>query len=446
MLTLTGSRYRLCDGLSRRSFLQIGGLALGGLSMPQILQAEQQSGVNAKGKGIIMIFLPGGPPHQDMWDIKMDAPREIRGEFTPIQTKVSGIEICEQFPRIASMADRFAFIRTIVGATGGHDAFQCLTGNINRNEPPGGWPSLGAAVSKLQGPRDPSVPAFVGLSPKCGHFPWGDNGQAGFLGRAHAPFTPHGEGNEDMVLNGITADRLQDRRQMLSEFDRFRRRADQTADAEGVDAFTKQAFGILTSSKLADALDLEKEDRALRDRYGYGEDKMQDDGSTRLLTNFLLARRLVSAGVRCVTMSFSRWDWHGNNFGQGRRDFPMLDQAITALIEDLENRGMLDDISVVCWGEFGRTPKVNGNAGRDHWPQVSCALLAGGGMKTGQVIGATNRLGEHPQERPVHFGEVFATLYRNMGIDINTTALPDLRGRPTYLIDGSKYQPLPELI
>jgi len=446
MLSILGSQTPMCDGQSRRSFLRMGGLALGGLSLPQLLQAEQQAGVNADGKGVIMIFLPGGPPHQDMWDIKMDAPKEIRGEFTPIQTKVPGIEIGELFPKIASMADRFTFIRSIVGATGSHYAFQCLTGNHDRNEPPGGWPSMGSALSKLYGPRDPAVPAFVGLSPRCGHVPWGDNGQPGCLGRAHAPFTPAGEGNDDMILNGVTTERLADRRRMLDSFDRFRRRAEQTADTKGVDAFTKQAFGILTSSKLADALDLEQEDKSLRDRYGYGEDKLQSDGSTRLLTNFLLARRLISAGVRCVTMSFSRWDWHGNNFGRARQDFPMLDQAITALIEDLEQRGMLDDISVVCWGEFGRTPKINANGGRDHWPQVSCGLLAGGGMRNGQVIGSTNRLGEHAQDRPVTFGEVFATLYRNMGIDINTVTLPDLRGRPTYLIDGSLHQPLPELV
>ncbi|MCA9055843.1 MAG: DUF1501 domain-containing protein, partial [Planctomycetaceae bacterium] len=151
-------------------------------------------------------------------------------------------------------------------------------------------------------------------------------------------------------------------------------------------------------------------------------------------------------GVRCVTLSFSRWDWHGNNFGRGRQDFPMLDQALSALIEDLEQRGLLDDISVVCWGEFGRTPKINSNAGRDHWPQVSCALMAGGSMRHGQVIGETNRLGEHPISRPVHFQEVFATLYKSLGLDPDHTALPDLRGRPTYLVDNSQYKPMAEMV
>lgn len=446
MLSIQGARLPLCDGISRRSFLRVGGLALGGLSLPDLLRAEQSAGIQGDGKGVIMIFLPGGPPHQDMWDLKPDAPSEIRGEFQPIQTKVPGIEICELFPRLASLADRLTFIRTIVGATGSHYATQCLSGHTDRNMPPGGWPCLGSVLSRMHGPRQQGMPAYVGLSPKCGHAPWGDNGQPGFLGQAHAPFNPHGDGREDMTLNGITVDRLNDRRATLTAFDRLRADLDRSGMMEGVDAYSRQAFGILTSSRLADAFDLEREDKAVRDRYGYGEDKFQDDGSTRLLTNFLLARRLIEAGVRCVSLSFSRWDWHNDNFGQGRRDFPMLDQALSALIEDLEQRGLLDDISVVCWGEFGRTPKINASAGRDHWPQVSCALLAGGGLRHGQVIGETNRLGEVPASRPVHFEEVFATLYKAQGLEPDHITLPDLRGRPTYLVDSSLYHPLPELV
>jgi hypothetical protein len=447
MLNVLGDRVRLCDGLSRRSFLQIGGLALGGLSLPQLLKAEQSSGVSANGKGVIMIFLPGGPSHQDMWDIKTDAPKEIRGEFSPIATSVPGVEICELFPRLAAMANKLTFIRSMVGARDRHDAVQCLTGYPGgTGQPAAGFPSYGSVLSKLYGPRTPGMPAFVGLSPRCGHVQWGDNGQSGFLGPAHAPFSPHSDCKEDMVLNGITLDRLRDRQQTLAAFDRFRSDVDRSGVMEGVDAYTQQALGILTSSKLAEAFDLEKEDKPLRDRYGYGEDTLQDDGSTRLLTNFLLARRLISAGVRCVTLSFSRWDWHNDNFGQGRRDFPMLDQALSALIEDLERRELLDDISIVCWGEFGRTPKINNSAGRDHWAPVSCALLAGGGMKHGQAIGATNRLGEYAVERPVQYGEVFATLYTAVGIDVTQTTLPDLRGRPQYLVDNSTCAPMPELV
>ena len=448
MLTILGEKsHRFCDRLSRRSFLSIGGLALGGMSMPQILRAEAQQGQRHNHKAIIMVFLPGGPPHQDMWDIKTEAPSEIRGEFNPIATNVPGIEIGDQFPRIAGMADKCAFIRTMVGASGAHDAFQCVTGWTKRGpQPLGGWPALGSVLSNSYGPVDKSIPPFVGLSPKMGHKEWGDNGQSGFLGVAHSPFKPHGEGRADMVLNGITLERLADRKNVLKGLDRFRADADTSGMMAGLDAFNQQAFGILTSSKLAEALDVEKEDVKLRDRYGRGSAGLQADGGPKLLDNFLIARRLVEAGVRCVTLGFSRWDWHGGNFKRGREDMPMLDQGLSALLEDLEARGMSDDVSVVVWGEFGRTPKINANAGRDHWPRVSCALLAGGGMQTGQTIGETNRLGEYAQDRPVHFQEVFATLYKNLGIDVQTFTHLDLQGRPTYLVDNAKYGVMKELV
>lgn len=447
MLTIFGKeRQQFCDRLSRRQFLQIGGLTLGGLSLPDVLRAEAEHKAGSKHKGVIMIFLPGGPPHQDMWDIKIDAPREIRGEFNPIKTNVAGIEIGELFPRMAAMSDKLAFIRSIVGAQGSHFAFQCLTGRNTRNQPLGGWPALGSVLSKVYGPTDPSVPPFVGLSPKMGHMPWADNGQPGYLGVSHAPFKPNGEARDDMVLNGVTLDRLGDRKRVLASLDRFRREADATGMMDGLDAFTQQAFGILTSSKLADALDINREDPRLRDRYGRGSAKNRADGGPKLLDNFLIARRLIEAGVRCVTLAFSRWDWHGGNFNRAREDCPMLDQGVTALVEDLESRGMLNDISVVVWGEFGRTPKINKNAGRDHWPRVSTAMLAGGGMRTGQVIGATNRLGEYAKERPVHFQEVHATLYTALGIDIDQVKVTDLQGRPRYLVDNNTYRPMPELV
>lgn len=447
MLTIFGKKTeRFCDNIPRRSFLKIGGLTLGGLSLPQILRAEQQSGVRSNHKGIINIFLPGGPPHQDMWDVKVDAPKEVRGEFSPIETNVPGVEICELFPRLASISDRLAFIRTVVGAGVGHDAFQCRTGHTKRNQPQGGWPSIGSVLSKVRGPVDKAVPPFIGLSPKMGHIEWADDGQSGFLGPAHAPFKPKGEGMEDMTLNGITLDRLHERKRVLASLDRFRSDVDASGMMEGLDAYTRQAFGILTSSKLADALDLSKADPRLRDRYGRGTAKLRADGGPKLLDDFLTARRLIEAGARCVSLGFSRWDWHGGNFDRARQDMPMLDQGVSALVEDLETRGMLDDVTVIVWGEFGRTPKINNRAGRDHWPRVSCAMMAGGGMRTGQVIGRTNRLGEHAEERPVHFQEIFATLYHNLGIDVEHTTVEDLQGRPRYLVDNSKYGVMKELV
>ncbi len=420
-------------------------MGLGGLALPQILRAQAQSGALSK-KAIIMIFLPGGPPHQDMFDLKTEAPSEIRGEFSPIPTNVSGVQICELLPRMAGMMDKLAIIRSMVGATTSHASFQCMTGHDPRsNQPAGGWPALGSVLSKLRGPLDPALPPYVGLAPKMGHVPWSDPGKPGFLGPAHAPFLPNGHGKGDLILNGISLERLRDRRALLSSFDRFRREADANGLMEGFDAFTQQAFGVLTSSQLAEALDLEREDPKLRDRYGRGTAANQADGGPKLLDQFLLARRLVEAGVRCVTLAFSRWDWHSNNFKRGREDMPMLDQGVTALVEDLHQRGLDKDVSVIVWGEFGRTPKINPQGGRDHWPQVSCALLACGGMRTGQVIGSTDRLGAEAKDRPVHFQEVFATLYQNLGIDISKVTMPDLSGRPRYLVE-SQYKPLPELI
>ncbi|MBG87070.1 MAG: hypothetical protein CMO80_09250 [Verrucomicrobiales bacterium] len=445
MLTIPGSKFKLCDGVSRRNFLSVGALGLGGLALPGLLKSEAKAGVGKSNKSVIMIFLPGGPPHQDMWDLKMDAPREIRGEFSPISTNVDGIQICEEFPRMAKMADKFAFIRSMVGANGGHNALQCLYPRYSRNgAPTGGWPSFGSTVSKVMGAKNDGAPALAGLQPVCGHRPWGDPGMPGFLGTAHAPFKPTFDGKADLTLNG-TLDRLGDRQSLLSSFDNFRRDVDNSGLIDGLDSFEQNAFGILTSSGLAEALDLEKEDPKLRDRYGRGSAKRQADGSHKLLDDFLMARRLVEAGVRCVTLAFSRWDWHGGNFSRGRQDFPMLDQALTALVDDLDQRGMLDDTSIVVWGEFGRTPKINSKAGRDHWPRVSCAVLAGGGMKTGQVIGSTDRLGGEAASRPVKFGEVFATVYHQLGIDVNQVTIEDLSGRPQYLVDPG-IQPMKELI
>ncbi len=447
MLTIYGNNNaRFCDGISRRNFLKVGALGLGGLALPQLLQAESQMGIRRSHKAVIMIFLPGGPSQQDIFDLKMDAPKEIRGDFRPIPTKVPGIQICEYLPRLARIMDKLVLIRSMVGALDDHNAFQCLTGRPARNQPPGGWPCLGSVLSKLCGPVDKDIPAFVGLAPKMGHPEWSDNGIPGFLGVGHAPFQPNkGGGKEDMVLNGITLDRLSDRKMLLAGFDRFRRNVDASGMMEGMDAFNQQAFGILTSSRLLEALDVDKEDVKVRQRYGKGDPNNRDDGGPKMMEHFLIARRLVEAGARCVTLAFSRWDHHVDNFGALRQDLPLLDQGVSALIEDLHQRGLDKDVSVVMWGEFGRTPTVNKEAGRDHWPRVSCAMLAGGGIKTGQVIGSTDRLGGEAVSRPVAFGEVFATLYHNLGIDVNKVTVADLSGRPQYLVENSA-QPLREVV
>jgi hypothetical protein len=444
MLTILGQagQGRFCDRVSRRGFLKIGGLALCGLSMSDILRAETAGGRRSN-KSVIMIFLPGGPPHQDMYDLKPNAPAEVRGEFKPIKTSVPGIEICEHLPRLAALMDKLAPIRTIVGSTGDHYSFQCMTGRSHRRQPQGGWPELGSVIARLQGSTSPSMPPYVGLSPKMQHTPY-NSGKPGFLGPAYAPFQPNGEGKDDLVLQGISLERLGDRKGLVRALDNFHRSADTSGMLDGMDAFQRQAFGVLTSSRLAEALNLEKEPQAVRDRYGLGTPQHQGDGAPRLMQQFLTARRLVEAGVRCVTVSFSFWDYHGSNFALARQNLPPLDQGVSALVDDLHQRGLDQDVSVVVWGEFGRTPKINAAAGRDHWPNVSCGLLAGGGMRTGQVIGSTDRHAAEAKDRPVRFEEVFATLYNRLGIDADNTTVTDLSGRPQFLADH--YQPLAELI
>jgi hypothetical protein len=372
-----------------------------------------------------------------MWEIKTEAPVEIRGEFKPIATNVPGIQIGEVFTKIAALMDKCVAIRSVVGAKDRHAPEQCHSGWLNDSLATiGGRPSLGSVIAKLQGPVDPSVPSFVGLAAPTQHMPWSDPGRAGFLGSAYNAFKPDGPGMANMKLNGITLEQLADRRKLLASFDRVRRDIDTTGTFSGMDAFTERAFGVLTSSKLVEALDLSKESSKVRDRYGDGKPyKFQYDGAPTVNDHLLLARRLVEAGVRCVTLTYGRWDSHGKNFDLVRDHGSKLDQGLSALIEDLDVRGLLNDVTVIVWGEFGRTPRINKDAGRDHWPQVSCALLAGGGMRTGQAIGATNRLGEFAKERPVHFQEIFATLYHNLGIDPARTTLIDPTGRPQHLVD-----------
>ncbi|MDA0834824.1 MAG: DUF1501 domain-containing protein [Planctomycetota bacterium] len=452
MISIAGNRYQHCDGLSRRSFLKVGGLAMGGLSLADLLRLESQAGVGGSQKSVIMIFLSGGPPHQDMFDLKMEAPVEIRGEFSPIQTSVPGIDICEHLPQMARNMDRLVPIKTLVGSEGRHASFQCMTGRKVTQQPAGGWPSFGACVSKLEGPVTRGMPPFVGLSPPMKAAGWADVGQPGFLGLAHAAYKPNADGQEGLTLQGMTLDKLLDRKSLLDSLDRLKRDADATGMMDGMDAFHEQAFGILTSSRLADALDLDQEDPQIRDKYGRGSPLNAGYGDAGPLLNdyFLAARRLIEAGVRVVTLAYGRWDWHGRphgtNFENARDHLPMLDLGVMALLDDLKDRGLDKDVTVLVWGEFGRTPRINPNGGRDHWPQVGCALMSGGGIKAGQSIGKTNRLGEHAVERPVHFQEIFATLYQNLGIDVNTATVQDLHGRPLYLVDDRGFQPLPELV
>ena len=456
MLSILGRAQRglpFCDGLTRRSFLQVGGAAMGGLALNQILQMEAAAQTGHSHKAIINIYLPGGPSHIDMWDPKPDAPSEIRGEFEAIPTNVPGIRISEMFPKVAAMMDKFAIIRSLSDSDGAHDCHQCMTGRKKTSrDPAGGWPSSGAWVSHMEGQVNDAVPANMALMYRTGNRTWGEPGVASFLGPAHDPFNAVGrkarERSDSLVLQGITLERLQDRDSLRASFDGFRRDIDSAPQMEMLDAYTQQALGILTDSKLCDALDLSLEDPEILARYGTSDEKFQRDGAPKMIENFCVARRLVEAGARYVALNYSRWDWHGGdglNFPRSREEMPLLDQGLSALITDLHERGLDQDVSVVVWGEFGRTPKINNMNSRDHWPRANAALLAGGGMRTGQVVGATNRYGEEPADRPVTFQEVFATLYHNMGLDAGNVRYFDRSGTPRYPIDPG-VEPIRELI
>jgi len=475
MLTNSGSESRFCDGLSRRCCLQIGGLTLGGMALPAILRAEstntasRSSSPTRTAKGIIMVLLPGGPTHLDTVDLKPDAPSEIRGEFLPIATKQPGVEICELLPRLASIADKLTIIRSLTGFRDDHNTHWCSTGWESHPAmesspfiagfPPGDWPSMGSILSKQLGPRVAGVPPAVDLTPITPDARFilrTPPTQPGYLGSAHAGFEVEAVDRRNIQLNGTTLNRVSDRRALLSSFDRFRREVDQAGPTDGIDDFHRQAFEVLTSPRLAEALDLSREDAATRGRYGLNRAYPNEREGKTFLDQFLLARRAIEAGARCVTLAFCRypfgrmlkgdynWDWHRDIFNEARGALPLLDLGLSALLQDLTERGMLDDVAVVVWGEFGRTPKINENAGRDHWPRVCSALVAGGGMRHGQVIGSTTRWGEEPLTRPVHFRDVFASLYQRLGIDVATTQFTDRAGRPQYLVGD--HRPLPELV
>jgi hypothetical protein len=446
MLTIRGPRQgAFCDGVSRRDFLKIGGLVLGGLSLPNLLRAESVSGRPRTHKSVIMIFLAGGPPHQDMVDLKMNAPAEIRGTYQPIDTTVPGIQVCEHMPRLARVMDKMTIIRSIVGAKDEHTAYQCHTGYPERASLRlGGRPSMGSVVSYLQGPVDPGVPPYIGLSPRTSEPRWGNPGMAAYLGLAHSPYTPfRGEETINPSTSGLEIDRISRRKGLLDNLDDVRRQAERSGALDGLDAFRRSAFEILTSRKLRDALDVTLEDPRLRAKYGMGDMRNEADGPPCCMDHFLIARRLVEAGARFVTVAFGRWDTHGDNFRSNAKRIPKLDMALTALIEDLHARGLDKDVAVVVWGEFGRTPRINKQAGRDHWPRVSMAMLAGGGWRHGQVIGSTDRDGAAAKDRPVPMQCVHATLFHHLGIDPGT-AVPDRANRPMYLLD--EREPIRELV
>ncbi len=440
MLRLNCSASRYCDGVSRRSFLQIGGLAAGGLSLAQLSQLSAAQGGH-RHKSVIMVYLSGGLLHQDTFDLKAQAPQEVRGEFNPISTNVVGLEFGELLPKCALVADKCSLIRSCVGQRDEHSSFQSLTGFTMGDVQRDGTPNFGSIVSKVQGTTDPVIPPFVDLFPTMQHRPYNSTG-AGYLGSAYNQVRADGEDLASMKLRYVEPPHFSSRQQLLATLDGLQRRAN-AGQFDDVQEDYRRAFDVLTSSRLVDALDLEREAVEVRERYGKGSPKHLGDGAPTWNDQLLIARRLVEAGVRVVTVAYGFWDTHGNNFGHLKQHLPTFDAGISALIQDIHDRGLADDCTVVVWGEFGRTPKINDKGGRDHWAPVQSVLMSGGGMPMGQVIGSTDKTAAYAEDRPVHYRDVLATVYHNLGIDPHSY-IRDQTDRPVLILPEDAH-PIREL-
>ena len=438
---------RFCDGLSRRGFLRVGSLAACSPALPDLLRLKAEAGQSEtrRAKSIIMICLGGGPSHIDTYDMRPEAPVEYRGEFQPIASRVPGMLMCELMPRQAEIADRFTVVRSMQWQEPCHQFDEICTGFPTK----AARPSMGAIVNRVYSEGSRRFPRFIDLAGD------GDKIRAEeprYVGGAYRSFRPTASSLNDLSLpRGISLERLGDRQQLRAAFDQMRRDVDQSGEFAAMDAFTRQALEMVTGNAVREAFDISGEPAQLVARYGdpnarfhylnvqYGFD----------FQSFIRARRLVEAGVPFVSLNVARWDHHclvrseGSIFYSYRTLLPLYDMAVAALINDLNERGLDKDVAVVIWGEFGRTPRVNKTGGRDHWPSAGCALVAGGGLQMGQYVGETDVRAERPQSRPYSPQNLFATLYRVLGLDPAAT-LPDGSGRPMYLLDDR--DPIRELL
>jgi uncharacterized protein (DUF1501 family) len=413
VLTLWGTKNRYCDGVSRRDFLQIGTFGTG-LSLAGLLRGRAAAGTASSSKAAIMIYLGGGPSHIDTYDPKPDAAAEFRGEFKAIPTNVAGVRICEHLPRQARIFDKLAVVRSLVSVDEHADDL-VMSGRSQAQNRQAHHPSFGSVIARVRaGATD--VPPYVSL------YGLTHGQEPGFLGAAYRAFTPSDQGSANLRLaQGIDLERFDDRRSLLANFDQVRRDIDASGNLRGLDAFAGRAFDMVATGAVRRALDLTREEPRTLDRYKGNED-------------FLRARRLIEAGAGCVTLSIGSWDTHSNNFAALRAMLPRVDQAVSCLVQDLCDRGMDRDVLTVMWGEFGRTPRINGGAGRDHWPAAMSALVAGGGLKMGQAIGATTSRGETPRDRSITVPQLLSTFYRALGIDPGQT-FTNASGRPVHVID-----------
>jgi len=452
-----------CPGpFSRRSFLEAGSLALGGLALSDLLRMRacaKESGHSAADTSVIMIWLQGGPSHLETYDLKPEAPDDYRGECRPISTVVPGMDICEYLPLHAKVADKFVLIRSIAHDYGNHagGAGRFLSGYnpLRPLDPLAQYPCLGPVVSKLlEGRRDPTMPRYVASAERV------YGGGSANLGPAYLPLVVGSDPNapdfkvDNLSLAAKVKDRLDDRVSLLTAIDHLRRKVDSSGLMNSMDKFKREAVSLLTSEKAREAFDLSKEDPKLREKYGrhkWGQ-------------RALLARRLVEAGTSFVTMqmqnpsipgAIGNWDIHavnGHLFEDTRARLPAYDRAIATLVEDIYDRGLDKKVMLIVSGEFGRTPRINSGKGtdskvvqpgRDHYPAAMSVLVAGGGMQTGQVVGSTTAKGEHPKDRRLDPNDLLATVYRHLGID-SQERTPDTSGRPTPLIPHG--EPIAELL
>lgn len=440
MLDFIGGKSRDCSGVNRRAVLRAGALTLGGLTLADMLRARALGQAPVSGrKSVILIWQAGGPSHIDMYDLKPNAPAEIRGEFKPISTAVPGLQIGEHLPRQAREFDKVSVVRSAFHTNAGHGmgsqwmqtGYQA-TIEVNDNI----YPSTGAVVARMKGPNAPGMPAYVNLPRKVSF------GNAAYLGASYNPFAPDADPNSsgfqvrNLRLPGrVDASRLERRQDLLKDLDTIRRDIDTKGDLVGLDTFYRDAMEMVTGTRAQKAFNITAETESLRDVYG-----RHDLGQC-----CLLARRLVEAGVTFVTVQAGGgWDTHGNNFSELKKNLlPKFDQAVSALVRDLHDRGLHEQVLVMAMGEFGRTPKINSGAGRDHWPGAMSVLFSGGGLRMGQAIGSTNAAAEYPTSKPYTPGCVLSTMYTVLGID-HKHVFFDQAQRPLPILNEG--EPIRELV
>ena len=435
MLDLLGRRRAGgCGGVRRRDFLRVGGLALGGLTLPNLLRSQAQAGqagtvAAPRAKAGLLLWLPGGPSHFETWDPKPDAPADVRGPFGSIETRTPGLRIGELFPRLAAVADRFSVIRSVCHSESGHGGGErwVTTGYKSASpefERPHDHPKVGSVVAKMRGPNVSGMLPYVAVPPSGLH-----RDSAAYLGSAYGPLELYSTGRQwEMDLAPVVPPpRFEARRDLLAALDGYRRDLDGSGRMDAMDAMSRQAFDLVSTGAAREAFDPAREPQAFRDRYGDHE----------WGKSCLLARRLIEAGTTFVTVSVGSWDQHGSAGGtildKYREHAPQVDQAVSTLLTDLDDRGLLDETVVFLLGEFGRSPKVNNTGGRDHWPQAMSVLTAGGGLRPGVVVGATGPKGERPVDRMLGPGDLLATVYGQLGVDWRRE-FPNRDGRPVRLL------------